>query len=86
MTTSTARPGTGGQRARFAATSKTLRTFTAIAAVALLASCGGGDEPALKQAPQDASIKRAQRVFRPRARSRPTPAPKACGRQWWTGR
>ena len=31
MTTSTARPGTGGQRARFAATSKTLRTFTAIA-------------------------------------------------------
>ena len=65
MTTSTARPGMGGQRARFAATSETLRTLTAIAAAALLASCGGGEEPTLKQAPQDASMKKAQRVFTP---------------------
>ncbi len=66
MTTGTARPAVGRQRARFTSTGKTLRALTAIAAAALLASCGGGDPstPAT-QSPQDGSMQKAQRVLVP---------------------
>ena len=66
MTTGTARPVKGAQRARFNATSNTLRALTAIAAAALLASCGGSDEPtASTQALQGAEKQKAQAAFVP---------------------